>query len=261
MRGIAIHGASQLVLIDTPGIFAPRRRLERAMVEAAWRAAEGADIIALLVDAARAERGQGASDEALAPVLAHLARTAQPRILVLNKIDRVAKESLLALAATINQACPFERTFMVSALTGDGVADLSAWLAEKAPPGPWHYPEDQITDAPLRQMAAEITREKLFLRLHQELPYASTVETTAWKRLRNGSIRIEQTIYVTRESQRAIVLGHKGRTIKRIAMEARREIGEMVEAPVHLFLFVKVRERWLDDPERYREMGLDFPEG
>ncbi len=259
LRGIAIRGASQLVFVDTPGIFAPRRRLERAMVEAAWRGAEGADIVAFIVDAAKASHRKGGLDADTARILERLAELRKPRLLILNKIDRMAKEALLALAAELTAACPFERTFMISALKGDGVDDLADYLAETVPPGPWHYPEDQITDAPLRQMAAEITREKLTLQLHQELPYASTVETTAWKRLRKGGVRIEQTIYVARPSQRAIVLGHKGQTIKRIAMAARRELSDILETEVHLFVFVKVREDWTDDPERYREMGLDFP--
>ncbi len=169
------------------------------------------------------------------------------------------KSALLALAKAANARVPFAATFMISALGGDGVADVKSWLAAHVPAGPWHYPEDQITDAPLRQLAAEITREKLYLRLHQELPYQSTVETDAWKEVKGGAVRIEQTIYVARESQRKIVLGKGGQTIKAIGADARRDIAEMIEAPVHLFLFVKVRERWGDDPERYREMGLEFP--
>jgi GTPase len=178
---------------------------------------------------------------------------------VINKIDLVEKPALLAIAKAAGERLSFDATFMISALTGDGVADVKGWLARHAPEGPWHYPEDEITDAPLRQLAAEITREKLYLRLHQELPYQSTVETDQWKELGDGSTRIEQTIYVERESQRKIVLGKGGQTIKAIGAEARREIADMVEAPVHLFLFVKVRERWGDDPERYRGMGLEFP--
>ena len=183
----------------------------------------------------------------------------QPKILLVNKIDLVEKPALLALAKAANARVPFAATFMISALSGDGVADVKSWLAAHVPAGPWHYPEDQITDAPLRQLAAEITREKLYLRLHQELPYQSTVETDAWKEVKDGAVRIEQTIYVARESQRKIVLGKGGQTIKAIGADARRDIAEMIEAPVHLFLFVKVRERWGDDPERYREMGLEFP--
>ncbi len=253
LRGIATEGDAQLVFIDTPGIFAPRRRLDRAMVTTAWAGAHDADVVAVLIDAKR-----GIDDETGA-LLDGLATVRQPKLAILNKVDLVAKPELLTLAKAVNDRVPFETTFMISALTGDGVADLKRWLAERAPPGPWHYPEDQITDAPLRQLAAEITREKLYLRLHQELPYQSTVETEQWKELPNGSVRIEQTIYVERESQRKIVLGKAGQTIKAIGADARREIAQVVEAPVHLFLFVKVREGWSEDPERYREMGLEFP--
>ena len=253
LRGIATEGAVQLILIDTPGIFAPKRRLDRAMVTNAWAGAHDADIVALLIDAKR-----GVDEETVA-VLDRLIPVRQPRVLLVNKIDLVEKSALLALAKAANARVPFAATFMISALGGDGVADVKSWLAAHVPAGPWHYPEDQITDAPLRQLAAEITREKLYLRLHQELPYQSTVETEAWKEVKGGAVRIEQTIYVARESQRKIVLGKGGQTIKAIGADARRDIAEMIEAPVHLFLFVKVRERWDDDPERYREMGLEFP--
>ena len=253
LRGIATEGTSQLILVDTPGIFAPKRRLDRAMVTNAWAGAHDADIVALLIDA---KRGVDQETEA---VLDQLIPVRQPRILLVNKIDLVEKSALLALAKAANARVPFAATFMISALGGDGVADVKSWLAAHVPAGPWHYPEDQITDAPLRQLAAEITREKLYLRLHQELPYQSTVETDAWKEVKGGAVRIEQTIYVARESQRKIVLGKGGQTIKAIGADARRDIAEMIEAPVHLFLFVKVRERWDDDPERYREMGLEFP--
>ena len=253
LRGIAIVGGSQLVFIDTPGIFAPKRRLDRAMVTNAWTGANDADIVGLLIDARR-----GLDEEADA-IFARLAEVRQPQILIINKIDLVEKAALLALAKAANALLAFEATFMISALTGDGVVDVRNWLAAHVPEGPWHYPEDQITDAPLRQLAAEITREKLYLRLHQELPYQSTVETDSWQERKDGAVRIEQTIYVERESQRKIVLGKGGQTIKAIGADARREIAEMVEAPVHLFLFVKVRERWGDDPERYRGIGLDFP--
>ena len=253
LRGIATEGATQLILVDTPGIFAPKRRLDRAMVTNAWAGAHDADIVALLIDAKR-----GVDEETVA-VLDRLIPVRQPRILLVNKIDLVEKSALLALAKAANARVPFAATFMISALGGDGVADVKNWLAAHVPAGPWHYPEDQITDAPLRQLAAEITREKLYLRLHQELPYQSTVETDAWKDVKGGAVRIEQTIYVARESQRKIVLGKGGQTIKAIGADARRDIAEMIEAPVHLFLFVKVRERWDDDPERYREMGLEFP--
>jgi GTP-binding protein Era len=254
LRGIAVEGGSQLIFIDTPGIFAPKRRLDRAMVTSAWGVAQDADLVCVLIDA---QRGLDAEAQA---ILERLAPLRQPKILVLNKIDLMPKPGLLALSALLNDAATFETTFMISALTGDGVADLKRWLAARVPEGPWHYPEDQLTDAPLRQFAAEITREKLYLRLHQELPYRSTVETEVWKQLKDGSVRIEQTIFVERESQRKILLGKEGRTIKAIGAEARREIAEAIETPVHLFLFVKVREGWGDDPARYREMGLEFPE-
>lgn len=254
LRGIAIVGRSQLVFIDTPGIFVPKRRLDRAMVTTAWAGVEDADIAAVLIDAKR-----GLDEEARA-ILERLAEIHRGKILIINKIDLVEKTALLAIAKAASERAAFAGTFMISALTGDGVGDFKRWLAERIPEGPWHYPEDQITDAPLRQLAAEITREKLYLRLHQELPYQSTVETAVWKELEDGSTRIEQTIYVERESQRKIVLGKGGQMIKAIGADARREIADMIEAPVHLFLFVKVRERWGEDPERYREMGLNFPE-
>ena len=253
VRGIAIEARSQLVLIDTPGIFAPRRRLDRAMVTTAWTGAHDADLVGVLIDARRG------LDEEVSALLGRVADVRHGRFLVLNKIDLVAKPALLALTQTVNERAAFEATFMVSALRNDGIADMRRWLAARVPAGPWHYPEDQVSDAPLRQLAAEITREKLYLRLHQELPYHSTVETVDWKELRDRSVRIEQTIYVERESQRKIVLGKGGQTIKAIGSDARREIAEAIEAKVHLMLFVKVRENWGDDPERYREIGLDFP--
>ena len=253
VRGIAMEGRSQLVFIDTPGIFAPRRRLDRAMVTSAWSGAHDADIVALLIDAK-----SGIDDEADA-ILGKLGDVASRKLLILNKVDLVPKPKLLALAQEANGRAPFAATFMVSALTGDGIGEVKAWLAAQAPEGPWHYPEDQISDAPLRSLASEITREKLFNRLHQELPYRSTVETDSWKELRDGSVRIEQTIFVERESQRKIVLGKSGQSIKAIGAEARGEIAKIIDQPVHLFLFVKVREDWGDDPERFREMGLEFP--
>jgi len=253
VRGIAIVGEAQLVLMDTPGIFVPKRRLDRAMVTTAWGGASDADIVVLLIDARK-----GVDDEA-ASILGKLAEVRQPKVLVLNKVDVADKPALLALAQKIGAQAKFDATFMLSALTGDGVDDLKKWLAEHSPVGPWHYPEDQISDAPMRALAAEITREKLFNRLHQELPYQATVETESWKELRGGDVRIEQTIYVERESQRKIVLGKGGATIKAIGAEARKEIAEMTEQKVHLFLFVKVREGWGDDPERYRAMGIEFP--
>jgi len=253
VRGIAIEGRSQLVLIDTPGIFAPRRRLDRAMVTTAWTGAHDADLVGVLIDARRG------LDEEVSALLDRVADVRHGRFLILNKIDLVAKPALLALAQSANERAAFETTFMVSALRDDGIADMRRWLAARVPAGPWHYPEDQVSDAPLRQLAAEITREKLYLRLHQELPYHSTVETVDWKELKDRSVRIEQTIYVERESQRKIVLGKGGQTIKAIGSDARREIAEAIEAKVHLMLFVKVRENWGDDPERYREIGLEFP--
>jgi GTP-binding protein Era len=252
LRGIAIEGQSQLVFIDTPGIFAPRRRLDRAMVDAAWSGAVDADQIMLLVDAARGV------DENVERILGRLKDVDARVLLVLNKIDRVRKASLLALAADLNARISFVATFMVSALNGDGIADLKSHLAKVVPPGPWHYPEDEISDAPLRVLAAEITREKIYNRLHDELPYQAAVETTAWREQKNG-IRIEQTIFVERESQKRIVLGKGGAMIKQLSMEARKELSGIVERPVHLFLFVKVREGWGDDPERYRDLGLTFP--
>jgi GTPase len=253
IRGITIQDQSQLIFVDTPGIFSPRRRLDRAMVTTAWSGAHEADLVGVLIDARKG------LDEEAEDILRRLGDVKAPKLLVLNKIDVVAKEALLTFANDANKAAKFESTFMVSALTGDGVMDLKTWLAQRVPPGPWLYPADQMSDAPIRQLAAEITREKLFERLHQELPYHSTVETEVWKELRAGDIRIEQTIYVERESQRKIVLGKGGQTIKAIGEASRKEIANIVEAKVHLFLFVKVREGWGDDPERYRAMGLDFP--
>ncbi len=254
IRGIAIEGDSQLVFIDTPGIFRPKRRLDRAMVEAAWGGAHEADAVVLLVDAARG------LDEEVADILAKIEDARVLKFLVLNKVDRVAdKDKLLPLVARINERVKFDRVFLISALEGDGVADLKAHLAALVPQGPWHYPEDDISDAPLRLLAAEITREKIYHWLHDELPYSITVETTDWKDFKNGSVRIEQTIFVERDSQKAIVLGKGGQTIKRLSSESRSEFSEIIEKPVHLFLFVKVRENWGSDPERYREIGLQFP--
>jgi GTP-binding protein Era len=253
LRGIATEGAAQIILVDTPGLFAPRRRLDRAMVASAWSGAGDADVICVILDA---QHGFTQETQAL---LDRLNELRQPKALVLNKIDVVDKPSLLGLAQDANARAAFAVTFMISALKGDGVADLKHWLASALPAGPWLYPEDQIADAPSRSLAAEITREKLYLRLHQELPYQSTVETEAWNERPDGSLRIEQTIYVERESQRKIVLGKGGQSIKAIGAAARQEIAALFERPVHLFLFVKVREGWSEDPERYREMGLEFP--
>ena len=253
LRGIAIVDKAQLVFIDTPGIFAPRRRLDRAMVTTAWGGARDGDLVGVLIDAKR-----GMDDEAVA-IFGHLVEIALPKVLILNKVDLVEKATLLALAQNANERAKFEATFMVSALKGDGVEDVKNWFASRVPEGPWHYPEDEVSDAPLRQLAAEITREKLYLKLHQELPYQSTVETESWQERKDGSVRIEQTIYVERESQRKIVLGKGGQSIKAIGEASRREITKLIERPAHLFLFVKVREGWGDDPERYRQMGLEYP--
>jgi len=253
VRGLVLAGDAQVILVDTPGIFQSKRRLDRAMAQAAWERAADADIVALVIDAARG------LDEKLAPIVEHLPDIKRPTIAILNKVDLVKKPDLLKLTAELLALKTFDQVFMVSALTGDGVGDLKTFFADAVPPSPWLFPEDQLSDASLRQTAAEITREKLFLRLHEELPYALTVETTQWKELKDGSIRIEQTIYVERESQRRIVLGAKGTMIKEIGSAARAEIAEIAGVPVHLFLFVKVRERWGDDPERFREMGLDYP--
>jgi GTP-binding protein Era len=253
LRGIAIVSDAQLVFVDTPGIFAPRRRLDRAMVTTAWTGAHDADLVALLIDASK-----GLDDEAQA-ILDRLGEVRQPKILILNKVDLVEKTRLLTLAQAINARAKFEATFMISALTGDGVDHVRDWLSAHVPVGPWHYPADEVSDAPGRQLAAEITREQLYLKLHQELPYQSTVETEVWTERKDGSVRIEQTIYVERESQRKIVLGKGGQTIKAIGEAARKELAGLLEKPVHLFLFVKVRENWESDPERYRQMGLEFP--
>ncbi|MDB5512528.1 MAG: GTPase Era [Enterovirga sp.] len=255
VRGIVIEGASQIVFVDTPGIFQPKRRLDRAMVSSAWGGAGDADVVGLLVDARRG------LDEGADAVVARLAQGSGRKVLILNKVDIVDRPKLLELAGSLNARIGFAETFMVSALTGDGVDDLKRSLAGMMPDGPWLYPEDQISDAPLRQLAAEITREKIFERLHQELPYHSTVETDSWEERPDGSVRIEQTVFVERDSQRMIVLGKGGQTIKAIGQLSRRDIAEIAEKPVHLFLHVKVRENWGDDPARYREMGLEFPRG
>jgi GTPase len=253
LRGIATEGTAQLIFVDTPGIFAPKRRLDRAMVTTAWSGAHDADVVGVLIDVRRG------IDEETDALLGRLADVRKSKLLILNKIDLVNKPALLTLAKSANERGKFEATFMISALKGDGVADVRQWLAQRAPEGPWHYPADEVSDAPLRQLAAEITREQLYRRLHQELPYQSTVETESWKELRDGAVRIEQIVYVERDSQKKIVLGKGGATIKAIGADARRAIALAIEQPVHLFLFVKVRQGWGDDPERYREMGLEFP--
>jgi GTP-binding protein Era len=258
VRGIVVEGGAQIIFVDTPGLFAPKRRLDRAMAASAWGAATDADVLALLVDA-RAETGHEALSEQTETILKALKESGKPKVLVLNKIDLVERSLLLALAEKLNAAMKFEATFMISAATGDGLDALRARLAGMLAPGPWLYPEDQITDAPIRSLAAEITREKMLERLHDELPYQTTVETESWKQLPDGSVRIEQTIYVSRDSHKKIVIGEGGRTIKAIGAAARKDIAEANDGPVHLFLFVKVRANWLDDPERYRAMGLEFP--
>ncbi|MBO6723770.1 MAG: GTPase Era [Roseitalea sp.] len=252
VRGVAIEGQSQIVFVDTPGIFAPKRRLDRAMVRAAWCGAHVADLAVVLIVASKGIR----EDEEA--ILAALPDVKTPKWLILNKVDTIDPPKLLELTAALNDRAEFAQTFMVSALNGSGCADLLAALADAMPEGPWFYPEDQLSDLPMRMLAAEITREKLYERLHQELPYASTVETEKWEDRKDGSVRIEQIVYVERDSQKKIVLGRGGETIKAISMAARAEIAELIGQPVHLFTFVKVRERWGDDPERYREMGLDF---
>jgi GTP-binding protein Era len=253
IRGIVVDGPAQIILVDTPGIFAPKRRLDRAMVSTAWSGAHDADLVCVLLDA------KAGLDEEADGILSKAASVAHEKILVLNKIDLVPRAKLLALAKAANDRMAFARTFMVSALSGDGVDDLRQSLGEMVPAGPFLYPEDQMSDAPMRQLAAEITREKIYQKLHQELPYQSTVETDSWTERNDNSVRIEQTIFVERESQRKIVLGKGGATIKVIGADSRKEIAEILGVPVHLFLFVKVRENWSDDPDRYRQMGLEFP--
>ncbi len=253
LRAIVLSDASQIIFVDTPGIFTPRRTLDRAMVEAAWGGAGDADVVAVLVDARK-----GMTDE-VGRILEGLGRIGAAKVLVLNKIDLIGHETLLALAAQLNEVVSFTDTYMISALKGSGVEDLKTGLAAMMPDGMWLYPADQIADVPQRMLASEITREKLFLRLHDEIPYASTVETESWKRLKDGSLRIEQVIFVERDSQKKIVLGKGGRSIKAIGRMARSELMDALGVNVHLFLFVKVRGKWSEDPERYRQMGLDFP--
>jgi GTP-binding protein Era len=253
IRGIVIDNNAQIILVDTPGIFSPKRRLDRAMVSTAWSGAHDADLVCVLLDA------KAGLDEEADGILTKVAGVGHQKILVLNKIDLVPREKLLALAKAANERLTFARTFMVSALSGDGVDDLRHTLGEMVPAGPFLYPEDQMSDAPMRQLAAEITREKIYRKLHQELPYQSTVETDSWTERKDNSVRIEQTIFVERESQRKIVLGKGGAAIKAIGADARKEIAEILGVGVHLFLFVKVRENWGDDPDRYRQMGLEFP--
>jgi GTPase len=260
VRGVVTRGEAQIVFVDTPGLFAPKRRLDRAMVASAWGAAADADVLALLIDAKKEAAHSAVSKETEA-ILEALKQSRKPKLLVLNKIDAMERAKLLELSARLNGALRFDETFMISATTGGGLDRLFGRLAGIIPPGPWLYPEDQITEAPIRSLAAEITREKLFERLHDELPYQATVETDSWKDQPDGSARVEQTVFVTREGHRKIVIGEGGRTIKAIGTAARKDISEAHGANVHLFLHVKVRENWLDDPERYRAMGLEFPKG
>jgi len=253
VTGIAMAGETQIIFVDTPGIFSPKRRIERAMVEAAWAGATDADLVVAVVDC------RTHTNDDVTALLDALKKTGRRAILALNKIDLVSKDKLLVATAALNDRYAFERIFMISATTGDGVGDLRDHLAGALPEGPWLYPEDQLTDQPQRLMAAEITREKLFLQLEQELPYAATVETEQWKDQKDGSVRIEQAIFVRKDSQKAIVLGKGGSRIKALGQAARLDMEKAFDRRVHLFLFVKVRENWPDDPERYREMGLDFP--
>ena len=257
IRGVAIEGDAQIVFVDTPGLFKPRRRLDRAMVAAAWGGAADADVIVLLIEAHRGVT------EGVERILSELGDIAEGRTvaLAINKIDRVKAEELLALSQKMNDAFTFEQTYMISAERGYGVYDLREWLGDKLPEGPWLYPQDQIADLPMRMIAAEMTREKLTLRLHQELPYQLTVETENWEERKDGSARIEQVIYVTRDGHKGIVLGNKGETIKAISKAAREELETFMGRRVHLFCQVKVREKWLDEAERYNEMGLDFKDG
>jgi GTPase len=252
LLGITIEGAAQIIYVDTPGIFAPRRRLDRAMVAAAWSGAEDADQTVLLVDAARGV------DRDTRRILDRLAERGRESILALNKIDLVRRDSLLALADMLSRESKFDPVFMISGRTGDGVGDLKRHLASAVPQGPWLFPEDQLSDMPERVIAAEVTREQLFLQLRDELPYGSTVETERWDDRGDDSVRIEQVIFVQRPSQRAIVLGEGGQRIKAIGARARAELERMLDRRVHLFLFVKVRENWVEDRERYSALGLDY---
>jgi len=252
IMGIAIREKTQLVFIDTPGIFAPRRRLDRAMVDAAWRGAAEADRIMLVVDAKRGV------DQDTQRIVDGLKKTQRKAFLILNKIDLIKRDELLALAAKLNETGLFEETFMVSALKGDGVSDIMDKLVGLLPPGPWMFPEDQLSDLPQRLMAAEVTREYLFLQTHQEVPYATTVETDSWEEFKDGSVKINQTIYVQRDSQKSIILGKRGVKVKEIGASARQDLMEIFGRNVHLFIHVKVRDKWMDDQSRYSAWGLNF---
>ena len=258
IRGVCMAGQSQIVFVDTPGLFRPRRRLDRAMVKAAWGGAADADIVVLLVEA---HRGLTEGVEAILDRLKDELPRDRPVALAINKIDKIKAESLLPMAQKFGETFPFVKTFMISAERGYGVEDLKDWLAGELPEGPWLYPEDQLADLPMRMIAAEMTREKLTLRLHEELPYQLTVETEKWEDRPDGSARIDQIVYVARDGHKGIVLGAKGETLKAIGTQARAEIAEFLGRPVHLFLTVKVRPNWLDEAERYSEMGLDFKDG
>lgn len=253
IQGIALHGQSQIIFVDTPGIFAPEKRLDRSMVHAAWEGVKDADAVGLLVDASRSKPLQVAEK-----IIVELEARNKPAVLILNKVDLVAKPKLLELIQQFSQRFDFERVFMISAMQGDGVQDLMEYFARHVPPGVWLYPEDDISTVPMRLMAAEITREKIFQQLHQELPYSCTVETEAFDESNPEKWRIDQTIYVQRESQRAIILGHKGQRLKSIGMAARKDMNKQFGVPVHLQLFVKVRDQWQEDPERYRNLGLEY---
>ena len=261
VRGVAMDGDAQIVFVDTPGIFKPRRRLDRAMVNAAWAGAGDADAVILLVDAAELTvnpKGRAADDTHA--IIEALKTDKRKAALALNKIDGMKRTDLLPLVQALSNEGVFEEVFMISALKGDGVADLRSWVSKKMPQGPWLYPADQAAESPSRLLASEVTREKIYLRLHDELPYASMVETEKWEERNDGSVKIDQTIYVQREGQKAIVLGKGGATIKLIGEMARKELEELFQRRVHLFLFVKVREDWADQRENYRQMGLEFPE-
>lgn len=258
IRGVAMEGDSQLVLVDTPGLFRPRRNLDRAMVKAAWSGAADADIVVLLIEA---HRGKTDGVDAIISALKERNVEGQKVALAINKIDRIPRDRLLALTAEMSKEFEFAQIFMVSAEKGYGVDDLKAWLAGRVPEGPWMYPADQIADLPLRMIAAEITREKLTLRLHQELPYQLTVETESWEERKDGSVRIDQIIYVMRDGHKGIALGPKGETIKAVSMAAREELNEFLGQKVHLFLQIKVRPNWLSEAERFTEMGLDIKDG
>ncbi len=267
VRGVCVEGATQIVFIDTPGIFSPKRRLDRAMVAAAWEGLDGADAIVLMVDApsyiagSGNDKADGAARKAAADtdaIIEEMKRRNAKAILAINKLDKLPREKMLALTAEMNAHGVFSDTFYVSATRGDGLEDLKNHLIGLMPAGPWMYPEDQLSDISDRLMAAEVTREKLYLRLHQELPYEATVETESWTRTKKKELRVEQTVYVARESQKGIVLGKGGQTLKAIGAAAREELEKLLGEKVHLFIYVKVRENWADDPARYREMGLDI---